>query len=101
MLQYYECFLVWNAFPLHSHGPQDFLTVRNPTAAEVAQFGEALCLIKDYLQPTHIVAVGKKAFAGLRAIGETSIYVRHPSQGGKAAFTTGMKNLFRDNGIKC
>ena len=101
MLPYRRCFLVWNAFPLQPHQPHDFLTVRNPKAREVAQFGEALRLIAEYLQPSRIVAVGRKAFAALTAVGGDPVYVRHPSQGGKSEFTTGMKNLFQENAIKC
>lgn len=96
MLPYHGRFLVWDAFPLHSHEPDDFLTVRNPTRNEVSQFGEALRLIKAYMKPDHIVAVGKKAFEELHGIGETSVYVRHPSRGGKAEFTAGMEALFKN-----
>jgi len=94
MLPYYGRFLLWDAFPFHPHKPQDFLTVRNPTKSEVSQFGEVLRLIKAYIKPINIVAVGKKAFEELDYLGEPSIYVRHPSQGGKAEFTSGMKNIF-------
>ena len=94
MLPYYGRFLVWDAFPLHSHKPDDFLTVRNPSSGEVSQFGKALRLIKAYLKPTHIVSVGRKAFDELDALGEHSIYVRHPSRGGKQKFTAGMQDLF-------
>jgi hypothetical protein len=96
MLPYYGRFLVWDAFPLHSHEPHDFLTVRNPTKNEVSRFGEALSLVKAYMKPSHIVAVGKKAFEELDAIGEASIYVRHPSRGGKTEFTAGIQSLFRN-----
>lgn len=96
MIPYNSRFLLWDAFPFHPHKPQDFLTVRNPTKREVSQFGEALRLIKVYIKPIKIVAVGKKAFEELDALGEHSTYVRHPSQGGKADFTSGMQNIFKD-----
>jgi len=96
MLPYYGRFLLWDAFPFHSHKPQNFLTVRNPTKSEVSIFGEALRLIKSYMKPINIVSVGKKAFEELDSLGEHSIYVRHPSQGGKAKFTSGMQNIFED-----
>ena len=96
MLPYSGCFLLWDAFPLHPHKPQDILSVRNPTKSEVSQFGEALTLIKAYIKPINIVAVGRKAFIELKALGEHSTYVRHPSQGGKVKFTSGMRNLFKD-----
>lgn len=96
MLPYYGRFLVWDAFPLHPCNPRDALTVRNPSKSEVAQFGEALRLIKAYMKPTHIVAVGKKAFEELSSLGEASIYVRHPSRGGKEKFTSGIQDIFYD-----
>ena len=94
MRPYHGRFLVWDALPLHSHEPDDVLTVRNPTKNEVSHFGEALRLIKTYMKPAHIVAVGKKAFEELEALGEASIYVRHPSRGGKAEFTAGIQEVF-------
>jgi hypothetical protein len=100
MLPYHGRFLAWDAFPLHSHEPHDFLTVRNPTKNELSQFGEALRLIKAYMKPTHIAAVGKKAFEELDTIGEPSVYVRHPSRGGKAEFAAGMQSLFKNEGTK-
>ena len=100
MLPHHGRFLVWDAFPLHSHEPHDVLTVRNPRRSEVSQFGEALRLIKAYMMPTNIVAVGKKAFEELDALREPSIYVRHPSRGGKAEFSAGMQSIFKNEGRK-
>ncbi len=88
-------FVVWGAFPLHSHEEDDFLTVRNPTRGEVSQFREALRLIKAFMKPTCVIAVGKKAFEELEALGEPSIYVRHPSRGGKNEFTGGIQKVFK------
>jgi hypothetical protein len=98
MRPFHNRFLLWNAFPLHSHKPQDVLSVRNPTQKEVSQFAKALRLIKAYLDPTHMVALGRVAFEAVEAIGEAPIYVRHPSQGGKQAFTEGVQGLFKSKG---
>lgn len=96
MLPYYPHFVVWDAFPLHSHKLEDVLTVRNPTKKEVSQFREALHLIKEYMEPTYIIAVGKKAFEELKAFGEAPQCVRHPSRGGKVKFTADMRRLFEN-----
>jgi len=96
MLPYHSQFVVWDAFPLHSHKPGDVLTVRNPTKKEVSKFGEALYLLKAFLKPARIIAVGKKAFEELEALGETAEYVRHPSRGGKLAFASGTQRLFKN-----
>ncbi|MCX7046008.1 MAG: uracil-DNA glycosylase [Candidatus Sumerlaeota bacterium] len=96
MRPYHHRFVLWDAFPLHSHKPDDVLTVRNPTRKEVSQFGEALRLIKAYMEPTQVIAIGRKAFAELKMLGETPVYVRHPSRGGKAEFAAGMQRLFKN-----
>jgi uracil-DNA glycosylase len=87
-------FLMWDVFPLHSHDKYDVLSVRNPTKAEVMQFREALRIIIEYIRPTSIIAVGKKAYDELGALGMASIYVRHPSRGGQAEFTDRMQKIF-------
>jgi len=71
-------FMVWNAFPLHPHRPQDVLSVRNPKKKDVLQFSESLRLIKAHLNPTHRVAGGRVAF--------------------EAIFTAGMQGLLRERG---
>jgi hypothetical protein len=86
--------LVWDAFPLHSHKADDVLTVRNPTTSEVAHFRKALLLIKTYMKPREVIAVGRKADKELAAMGEPRSYVRHPSRGGKGEFCSGMEEIF-------
>ena len=97
MRPYHRRFVVWDAFPLHPHKRDDFLTVRNPTRQEVSQFSEALRLMKAYMNPTQIVASGKKAFNELKTPGESPVYIRHPSRGGKPKFDAGMQRLFKDH----
>ena len=94
MLPYHTEFLLWDAFPLHSHKPNDALSVRNPMISEVAKFRKALVLIKKYMKPKEVVAVGRKADSELAAMGEPRRYVRHPSRGGKDEFCAGMKEIF-------
>lgn len=94
MLPRHTEFLVWDAFPLHSHKRNEILSVRNPTTSEVAQFRKALTLIKTYMKPREVVAVGRKADNELAAMGESGRYVRHPSRGGKDEFCSGMEEIF-------
>lgn len=104
MQQHYGRFMVWNALPFHSHKPEDLFSVRNPTSRDVLQLGqfrEAFHHIKEYLKPTLIIAVGKKAFNSLEEISETSLYVRHPSMGGKTKFTMCMQKIFKNQRVKC
>lgn len=69
--------------------------MRNPTPSEVSRFGGVLRLIKAYMKPARIVAVGMRASAELGALGEEHVYVRHPSRGGQAEFAAGMRELLR------
>lgn len=94
MLPYQDQFVAWDAFPLHPHKRDDALTVRNPTKGEVRQFAEAMRLLVEYVKPELTVAVGRKAEEGLATLGVSAHYVRHPSRGGQAAFTAGMRSLF-------
>ena len=96
MLQFHTQILVWDAFPLHTHKCHDIFSVRNPTTTEVAGFRGALHLIKAYMKPVQIVAIGRKADKILSTIGELHQYVRHPSRGGNAKFTAGMEVIFID-----
>jgi hypothetical protein len=96
LLPYNSHFVVWDAFPFHPHEPGDVLTVRNPTKKEVSDYSEALRLIKDYIQPDPIIAVGKKAEDQLKALNLSCNRVRHPSRGGKKEFTFGVEKLFND-----
>lgn len=111
MKPYHGRFLVWDAFPFHSHKPHDFLSVRNPTKKEVLKFGiPALVIINKYMKPKRIVAVGKKALEALSSLRlerniipcETPLEdVRHPSRGGAEKFKCGMKSLFNNEATKC
>ena len=94
LLPYRDRIVVWDAVPFHTHKLGDALTVRNPSKKEVAQFGEMLRLVEAYVQPSRIVAVGRRAFEALEALGKSPVYVRHPSMGGKARFATGMQEAF-------
>lgn len=93
MLPYYDRFVAWDAFPLYPHKQHDLFSVRNPTKSEVSQFGPALRLLIQHLAPTRLVAVGRAAEKVITSLGEVATYVRHPSQGGKAAFTVAMQRL--------
>ncbi len=94
MLPHHDKIIAWDALPLHPHRPGDLLSVRTPTKGEVSQFGAALRLLQKYVEAERIVAVGKRAFQQLTSLSQTSIYVRHPSQGGKTLFATAMRRLF-------
>ena len=88
--------LLWNAFPLHPHGPGAPRTNRAPSANELGAGMDALRLA---ITGRRVVCVGKKAEASVaRVLGyeipdvhhavatSQAIGVRHPSHGGAAQF---------------
>ena len=80
--------ILWNTVPHHPHQPGQPLSNRRPTQAEVAigaGFAERLL---ELVRPRLVLAVGRIAEA---VLGERAVYVRHPANGGGAAFAAGMR----------
>jgi len=77
--------LLWNAFPLHPHEPNDPLSNRGHTRAErQATWPLTLALI-GMVHPNRIVAMGRDAADALAGGDVPACGVRHPSQGGRAS----------------
>jgi hypothetical protein len=85
--------LLWNAYPLHPHQPGNRDSNRTPTAAELALGEMPLARVVETFKPGRIFAVGRKAERSLRALGIEHRALRHPSQGGKAAFIEGLRGI--------
>jgi len=82
---------VWNTVPLHPHHPGQPLTNRTPAKSEIAAFapllGEVVCLVR----PRLVVALGRQAEHSLSQLNVDHLAVRHPANGGAAAFEHGMR----------
>ena len=77
-----EAVLLWNVVPTH---PGTATSNRSPTRAEI---DAGRCFAEELARRRRVVAVGRVAqdvFGGA--------YVRHPSHGGGAAFTAGLRGL--------
>lgn len=82
--------LLWNAFPFHPHQPDQPLSNRAPTLAEIkraAHFIEALRII---FPMARLVAVGQKGSKALTMLELPHVTIRHPARGGKADFIKGL-----------
>jgi uracil-DNA glycosylase len=82
--------ILWNTVPTHPHRPGVPLSNRRPTVAEVeagAAFARRLIAL---VRPETVVAVGRIA-ESVSVAGAT--YVRHPANGGGAAFAEGMRAI--------
>ncbi len=86
----------WNTVPFHPHKPDQPLTNRRPTQAEIDASAPTLGALVDVLQPRVIVAVGRVAEKTLTRLGHAPTYVRHPAQGGARLFETGMTAILDD-----
>jgi uracil-DNA glycosylase len=84
---------IWNAFPFHPHKPGNPRSNRKPRKSET-DIGKLL--LQDLLNIfafERIVAVGNVAEATLHQMDIDCVKVRHPAQGGKQSFISGIKGL--------
>jgi hypothetical protein len=79
--------VLWNTVPHHPHRPGEPLSNRRPSVAEIEIGSEFALRAIELLRPRRVVAVGRIA-EGI--LGERAHYVRHPANGGGAAFAAGM-----------
>ncbi len=86
-----DCVL-WNAFPWHPCGDHP-LSNRTPGSELLAGL-EALRLMLALFPAAQVCAVGRTAQRALYVLGIEAPYIRHPSHGGQAAFTAGVRTLF-------
>jgi uracil-DNA glycosylase len=84
--------ILWNTVPTHPHRPGVPLSNRRPAVAEVAAGAEFAQRLIALVRPTTVVAVGRIA-ESVAIAGAT--YVRHPANGGGAAFAEGMRAILR------
>jgi hypothetical protein len=88
-----DCAL-WNAFPWHPHGA-DPLTNRRPTRAELNRGSAVLRCVLELFSHASVYAVGRVSENALACLGVHAAYIRHPSHGGKVAFTRAVRALPR------
>lgn len=92
--------LLWNAYPFHPFKNGNQNSNRTPNASEL-QLGKLYIqqLLKEFNNISCIVAIGKKAEKSLNNMNlNINIKaVRHPSNGGKNDFISGMYNIIEYN----
>lgn len=83
--------LVWNAYPFHPHLPGNPLTNRTPRPAEILigmPFVQELMTLFDC---PRVIAVGNIADRSLTLMNIPHLKIRHPAQGGKNKFVSGLQ----------
>ena len=90
-----DCVL-WNAFPWHPFkgGP---LSNRRPRAGEVRRGADVLLDFLLLYSQADVYAIGRVSQLALQALGVEAAYIRHPSYGGKWAFSAGIAALPRQD----
>jgi uracil-DNA glycosylase len=79
--------ILWNTVPHHPHQPGNPLSNRRPTVGEIEIGAEFANRLLELVQPRLTIAVGRVAEG---VLGDRAGYVRHPANGGGAAFAAGM-----------
>ncbi len=82
--------LIWNIFPFHPHQVSDTKTNRTPTAKELEEGKRFLDDLLQIFDIKKIIALGRKPESQLEKIGLPFSYIRHPANGGKNDFVTGL-----------
>lgn len=96
---FFPRFFTWNTVPFHPHKPGEPLSIRNPSQREVMLFVDVLAELLRMLQPEQCLAIGRKAEYAFRKLGVACTYIRHPSQGGAGHFESGIRALWKDQGV--
>lgn len=93
-----DCVL-WNAFPWHpfKDGP---LSNRRPRIDELRQATDVLRCFLSLFPQAEVYAVGRVSQRALRIVGVEAAYIRHPSHGGKRAFTESVAALPGWDGVE-
>jgi uracil-DNA glycosylase len=85
--------VMWNAFPWHPYRPNQPCTNRRPNNKELALGAPFLQEMVRWFEGVRVVAVGNSAELSLKRLGIPCTKVRHPSFGGKTAFSTGLNAI--------
>ena len=89
-----ERVVMWNALQMHPHKAGDHRSNRTPTGAEIALGAPALKALVSAYPRARVVAVGRKAQGLLEDLGiACAATIRHPANGGAAAFAQGLAGL--------
>lgn len=90
--------LLWNALPFHPHASGNGATNRTPSRAESALGEPYLHRLLALYDIQQVIAVGKQAALALEVWHIPAVSVRHPSHGGKTAFTSQLRLALERNG---
>lgn len=85
--------MIWNAFPFHPHKPGRPRSNRRPRATEIEVGVQFLRRLLAEWRFEQVIAVGNVAYDALGGQGVDCEKLRHPAQGGKRDFVSGLSDL--------
>lgn len=88
--------LMWNAFPFHPHRESSPSSNRTPTKCELQTGKHYIQLLIDIFDIITVVAVGNSAERAINSLGIECKKVRHPANGGKADFVSGIMTVIEN-----
>ncbi len=87
--------LMWNIFPFHPHQENNTNSNRTPNNNELDLGQSILEGLLQIFSIRKIVALGRKPESRLNDLGIEFEYVRHPANGGKNKFVTGINKILK------
>jgi len=87
--------LIWNIFPFHPYQQNNPNSNRTPNNDELNLGQSILEELLQLFSIKKIVAVGRKPESRLNELGIEFEYIRHPANGGKNEFVTGINKILK------
>lgn len=87
--------LIWNIFPFHPYHQNNSNSNRTPNNDELNLGKSILIDLLELFSIKKIIAIGRKPESRLNELGIDYEYVRHPANGGKNEFITGINNILK------
>jgi len=88
--------LIWNIFPFHPYKSDNKNSNRTPNLDELDEGVQYLKQLLEIFKINKIISIGRKPEQQLLKNGFTYKYIRHPANGGKHKFVTGLKTEFQN-----
>ena len=83
--------LIWNIFPFHPHGLKNKRANRTPNKAELEMGKKYLLQLLELYPIQKIITLGRKPESKVKELELNHSYVRHPANGGKHKFISGLR----------
>lgn len=83
--------LIWNIFPFHPHTHKDKRSNRTPYSSELEIGKKYLLEMLELFPVQKIITLGRKPESKVKELGLEHSYVRHPANGGKNKFVSGLR----------